>query len=60
MTCVSTSAGEEVIRQGDHGESFYVVDEGFYDVTIGKPPVVIMQYQPSANGGANPCFGELA
>ena len=63
MRRVEVSGGELVIRQGDVGEDFYIVDEGTYAVTIGPDDASspeIMTYEPHPNGGANPCFGELA
>ena len=52
--------GDVVVREGDRGDWFYVVDAGTFAVTIGSPPVKILTYEPHPNGGANPCFGELA
>jgi len=60
MKRVSVKKGDVVIRQGDQGDWFYVVDEGEYVVTLeqnGKD-VEILRY--TTQGGANPCFGELA
>ena len=53
-------AGDTVIRQGDEGDWFYVVDEGQYAVSIdqGGQSVEILKYTTA--GGNNPCFGELA
>jgi len=49
------------IKQGDKGDSFYVLDDGELKVTIliGGLNVEILQYKPNPTG-ANPCFGELA
>ena len=60
MKRVAVKKGDVVIRQGDQGDWFYVVDEGEYAVTLeqnGKD-VEILRY--TTQGGANPCFGELA
>jgi len=54
-------AGEVVIKQGEAGDWFYVVDEGEYVVTLKTPSgtqAEILTY--TTEGGANPCFGELA
>jgi CRP-like cAMP-binding protein/serine/threonine protein phosphatase PrpC len=54
-------AGEIIIRQGDPGDEFYVLEIGEYVVTIennGKA-VEVLRYRPNPSG-ANPCFGELA
>lgn len=62
MKRVPVKKGEVVIRQGDQGDWFYVVDMGEYSVTItppgGGPAVEILKY--TTDGGTNPCFGELA
>jgi len=49
-----------VIRQGDAGDWFYVVDSGEFSVTLnqGGKQVEILKYTTSGN--TNPCFGELA
>jgi len=46
------SQGEVVIRQGDQGDNFYVVDEGVFDIFVNGKKVVEI-----AAGGS---FGELA
>jgi len=28
------AAGESIIRQGDEGDNFYVVDEGLFDIFV--------------------------
>lgn len=51
------SAGEEIIKQGDPGDYFYVVESGTFDVFVakgGNPPVKVVDY------GAGASFGELA
>lgn len=53
--------GDVVIKQGDKGDYFYVVQSGEYDVLVAQgdnPPQVVHTY--TVKGGANPCFGELA
>ena len=60
MKRVSVVRGEVVIKQGDPGDWFYVVESGEYAVTInqGGKEVEILKYTTA--GGTNPCFGELA
>ena len=60
MKRVAVKKGDVVIRQGDQGDWFYVVDEGEYVVTLqqGGKEIEILKY--TTQGGANPCFGELA
>jgi len=60
MKRVAVKKGDVVIRQGDQGDWFYVVDEGEYVVTLAQngKEVEILRY--TTQGGANPCFGELA
>jgi len=62
MKRVPVKKDEVVIRQGDQGDWFYVVDSGEYSVTITPPdggaPIEILKY--TTGGGTNPCFGELA
>jgi CRP-like cAMP-binding protein/serine/threonine protein phosphatase PrpC len=60
MKRVAVKKGDVVIRQGDQGDWFYVVDEGEYVVTLAQngKEVEILRY--TTTGGANPCFGELA
>ena len=63
MRKVSVSEGDLVVRQGDDGDDFFIVDAGTYAVTIGlegKDSPEILRYEPHPGGGANPCFGELA
>jgi predicted MFS family arabinose efflux permease len=41
LTPVHVSAGEEIIRRGEHGDRFYVIESGEVEiVTDEKPPVV--------------------
>lgn len=60
MKRVPVKKGEVVIRQGDAGDWFYVVDAGEFSVTLnqGGKQVEILKYTTSGN--TNPCFGELA
>ena len=49
---VSVSAGEEIIRVGDHGDRFYVVSSGEVEVVVdGRPP---------KREGEGTYFGEIA
>jgi predicted MFS family arabinose efflux permease len=47
-----TAAGVEIIRQGEDGDSFYVIDEGEVDVLVDGRPV--------AQGRPGDCMGEIA
>mmetsp|Transcript_18623 Transcript_18623/g.54604 ORF Transcript_18623/g.54604 Transcript_18623/m.54604 type:complete len:1074 (-) Transcript_18623:321-3542(-) len=64
MKRVEVKAGDVIIRQGDPGDWFYVVDEGVFVVTQkqGKAgdekEVHIFTYKNE--GGVHHCFGELA
>ena len=60
MKRVPVKKGEVVIRQGDAGDWFYVVDAGEFAVTLSQAgkQVEILKY--TTQGGTNPCFGELA
>jgi MFS family permease len=49
---VRVEAGEVVIREGDAGESFYVIAEGIFDVTCTRGA-----FEPMSGGD---CFGEIA
>jgi MFS family permease len=52
MTEVRAGAGEEIVRQGEPGELFYVIDEGTLEVTVdGKPAHEL---------GRGDSFGEIA
>jgi cAMP-dependent protein kinase regulator len=46
------TAGEVIIKQGDEGDNFYVVDEGVFEILINDKKVVEV-----TTGGS---FGELA
>ena len=52
MARVSKAAGETVIRQGDKGTEFFILEKGAADVLVNDAKVA--EYQPGA------CFGELA
>jgi CRP-like cAMP-binding protein/serine/threonine protein phosphatase PrpC len=61
----SVKAGEVVIRQGDEGERFYIVDSGAFEVRLASSPGFKPQdgqlvHTYNSNGGTHPCFGELA
>jgi CRP-like cAMP-binding protein len=52
LSPVHARAGDEIIRAGDHGDRFYVVDAGEVEVLVdGKPP---------RREGAGEYFGEIA
>jgi MFS family permease len=52
LTPVEAQGGEEIIRQGDHGDSFYVVSSGEVEVLVdGRPP---------RREGEGSYFGEIA
>jgi predicted MFS family arabinose efflux permease len=52
LTPVHARAGEEIIRKGDHGDRFYVVDSGEVEV--------VLDGQPARREGAQTYFGEIA
>lgn len=45
-------AAEAIIRQGDEGDNFYIIDEGEVEVYVNNVPVVVL--------GEGCSFGELA
>lgn len=45
-------ASEAIIRQGDEGDNFYIIDEGEVEVYVNNVPVVVL--------GEGCSFGELA
>jgi MFS family permease len=52
LTPVQAQGGEEIIREGDHGDRFYVVSSGEVDVLVdGRPP---------RREGKGSYFGEIA
>ncbi len=52
LTPVHARAGDEIIRAGDHGDRFYVVDSGEVDV--------VLDGQPPRREGPESYFGEIA
>lgn len=71
MQSVDVSEGEWVIRQGEEGDRFYIIDEGKFEVRIstqapGRGPVkgdggkVVHVYEGSKEKRMHPSFGELA
>jgi MFS family permease len=52
LLVVTTSAGEVVIREGDAGDRFYLIDSGEVDVSAGAGPVATL--------GPGEYFGEIA
>ena len=60
MKRVAVQKGDVVIRQGDQGDWFYVVDKGEYVVTLAQAGKEIEILRYTTQGGSNPCFGELA
>ena len=65
MQPVSVSKGDWVITQDDHGDRFYVVDSGRYEVRVRPPGEVdptggfVVHVYESGNG-QHPGFGELS
>jgi CRP-like cAMP-binding protein len=52
LTPLHAGAGQEIIRVGDHGDRFYVVDTGEVEILVeGEPP---------RREGAGSYFGEIA
>jgi CRP-like cAMP-binding protein len=51
-TEIEVGRGETVIREGDHGDRFYAVADGSFDVTIAGRDIVTI--------GAGGSFGEIA
>jgi MFS family permease len=52
MTQVRASAGEDIVRQGEPGDLFYVIDEGTVEVAVDG--------QPAHELGRGESFGEIA
>jgi CRP-like cAMP-binding protein len=52
LTPVHAREGDEIIRAGDHGDRFYVVDSGEVDV--------VLDGQPARREGPESYFGEIA
>lgn len=57
MTSVRVQAGDQVIRQGDAGDLFYVVDSGEFEVYVASSAGTDTKVMDVMNGGS---FGELA
>ena len=57
------SVDDEVFRQGDPGDTFYVLEGGEFVVSMQRPnetrPEELFSYEQIHPHGANPCFGEL-
>jgi len=60
MVKKAVTKGEVVIKQGDPGDWFYVVESGEYDVLVNQGDKDVKVFEYSTSGGTNPCFGELA
>lgn len=52
LDTVTVAAGHEVIRQGEEGDRFYVIDAGEVEVLVDGRPVRVQ--------GPGECFGEIA
>jgi CRP-like cAMP-binding protein len=52
LTPVEAQGGEEIIRQGDHGDSFYIVSSGEVEILVDD--------QPPRREGEGSYFGEIA
>jgi hypothetical protein len=52
MTEIRASAGEEIVRQGEPGDLFYVIDDGTVDVAVDG--------RPAHELGRGESFGEIA
>jgi CRP-like cAMP-binding protein len=52
LTPVHANAGDEIIRAGDHGDRFYVVDTGEVEILVDSGP--------PRREGAGAYFGEIA
>jgi MFS family permease len=52
LRAVHVPAGEEIVRQGEHGDSFYIVADGEVDVRVDGHPATLL--------GAGDFFGEIA
>ena len=58
MVAFPVVSGQDVIRQGDKGDYFYVAELGVFDVIVGEEKVHTYTADPAQ--GLHPCFGELA
>ena len=59
MTATECKDGQEIIKQGDAGDMFYILDSGIADVWVGKnggDPAKVFTYEE----GSGAAFGELA
>jgi CRP-like cAMP-binding protein len=56
MVPVPAMPGQDIIKQGDKGDYFYVAESGAFDVIVNDEKVHTYQ----AGDGIYPCFGELA
>jgi CRP-like cAMP-binding protein len=52
LTPVHANAGDEIIRVGDHGDRFYVVDKGEVEILVDD--------EPPRREGEGTYFGEIA
>ena len=58
MEMITVSSGDVIIRQGDDGDKFYIVDSGTYDVGVRNEEGVVMTvFNYDTPGSA---FGELS
>jgi CRP-like cAMP-binding protein/serine/threonine protein phosphatase PrpC len=62
MEKVDVVKGQDVIKQGEEGDKFYVVESGSYDVwkSHGRNAPAEKVYTYVSGQGLNPSFGELA
>jgi serine/threonine protein phosphatase PrpC/CRP-like cAMP-binding protein len=68
MEQISVKAGDWVIRQGEMGDKFYIVEQGKFEVRIvpqggeddGSGGTLVHVYAGSKTSNAHPSFGELA
>ena len=58
MVAFPVQPGQDVIRQGDKGDYFYVAERGEFDVIVGDEKVHTYVADPKER--KHPCFGELA
>ena len=58
MVPVSVVPGQDVIKQGDKGDYFYIAERGTFDVLVNDAKV--HTYNASPEESRHPCFGELA
>jgi CRP-like cAMP-binding protein/serine/threonine protein phosphatase PrpC len=58
FTKVEVKAGDVIIKQGDQGDKFYVVDSGEYEVTVQAEDQTIHVVMVYNQGGSS--FGELS